>query len=96
MKLALASRWAFLHVVRRSRRVPKRLGPSDHLSDYAIGIGYFLQGRIFDFETFFPPIPAMAAGVSDRLWEIGDIVKLVEDAEMKPGKRGTYKNRNRK
>ena len=34
---------------------------------------------------------AMAAGVSDRLWEIGDIVKLVEDAEAKPGKRGPYK-----
>lgn len=37
--------------------------------------------------------PAMAAGVSDRLWEIGDIVKLVEDAETKPDKRGTYKKR---
>ncbi len=35
--------------------------------------------------------PAMAAGVSDRLCEIGDIVKLVEDAEAKPGKRGSYK-----
>lgn len=35
--------------------------------------------------------PAMAAGVSDRLWEIGDIVKLVEEAEPKPGKRGPYK-----
>ena len=35
--------------------------------------------------------PAMAAGASDRLWEIGDIVKLVEDAEVKPGKRGPYK-----
>ncbi len=35
--------------------------------------------------------PAMAAGVSDRLWEIGDIVELVEDAESKPGKRGAYK-----
>ncbi len=35
--------------------------------------------------------PAMAAGVSDRLWEIGDIVKLVEDAEAKPVKRGPYK-----
>ncbi|WP_070156351.1 IS1 family transposase [Sphingobium phenoxybenzoativorans] len=35
--------------------------------------------------------PAMAAGVSDRLWEIADIAKLVEDAEMKPGKRGPYK-----
>ena len=40
--------------------------------------------------------PAMAAGVSDRLWEIGDIVKLVEDAEAKPGKRGPYKNRDPK
>jgi len=35
----------------------------------------------------------MAAGVSDRLWEIGDIVKLVEDAEPKSGKRGPYKKR---
>jgi len=34
--------------------------------------------------------PAMAAGVSDRLWEIADIAKLVEDAEAKPGKRGPY------
>ncbi len=38
--------------------------------------------------------PAMAAGVSARLWEIGDIVKLVEDAETKPGKRGPYKKAN--
>jgi IS1 family transposase len=37
--------------------------------------------------------PAMAAGVSDRLWEIGDIVKLVEDAEPAPTKRGPYKKR---
>jgi len=35
--------------------------------------------------------PAMAAGVSDRLWEIGDIVKLVEGAEPAPKKRGIYK-----
>ncbi len=36
--------------------------------------------------------PAMAAGVSDKLWEMTDIVKLVEDAEaVKPTKRGPYK-----
>ena len=35
--------------------------------------------------------PAMAAGVTDRLWEIEDIAKLVEEAEAKPGKRGSYK-----
>ena len=35
--------------------------------------------------------PAMAAGVSDRLWDMHDIVALVEAAEPKPGKRGIYK-----
>ncbi len=35
--------------------------------------------------------PAMAAGVTDRLYEIADIVKLVEDAAPKPGPRGPYK-----
>jgi IS1 family transposase len=40
--------------------------------------------------------PAMAAGVADRLWEIADIAKLVEEAEAKPGKRGPYKRRNSK
>lgn len=33
----------------------------------------------------------MAAGVTDRLWEIADIAKLVEDAEAKPMKRGPNK-----
>ena len=37
--------------------------------------------------------PAMAAGVTDRLWEIGDIVALVEAADAKPGKRGAYRKR---
>ncbi len=37
--------------------------------------------------------PAMAAGVSDRLWDIADIVKMVEEAEAKPTKRGPYKKR---
>ncbi len=35
--------------------------------------------------------PAMAAGVSDRLWDIADIAMLVEKAEAKPAKRGPYK-----
>jgi len=35
--------------------------------------------------------PAMAAGVTDRLWEIADIAFLVEAAEAKPGKRGPYR-----
>ena len=38
--------------------------------------------------------PAMAAGVTDRLWEISDIVALVEATEAdKPRKRGPYKKK---
>ena len=35
--------------------------------------------------------PAMAAGISDRLWDMADIVKLIDDAAPKPGPRGPYK-----
>lgn len=37
--------------------------------------------------------PAMAAGVTDRLWEMADLVAIVEAAEAKPGKRGPYRKR---
>ena len=35
--------------------------------------------------------PAMAAGVTDRLWDIKDIIKLIDEAAPKPGPRGPYK-----
>ncbi len=35
--------------------------------------------------------PAMAAGVSDRLWSMDDVAALVDEAQPKPGKRGPYK-----
>ncbi len=56
-------------------------------------------GQLYDPETGFhynyfrDYDPAMAAGVSDRLWEIKGIVKLIEAAEAKPRKRGPYKKR---
>jgi IS1 family transposase len=39
--------------------------------------------------------PAMAAGIAERLWEVADIVALVEAEEAKVvGKRGSYKKRD--
>ena len=37
--------------------------------------------------------PAMAAGVSDRLWSMTDLAEMVEATLPKPGKRGYYKKR---
>jgi hypothetical protein len=37
--------------------------------------------------------PAMAAGISDRLWSMDDIVTLIDAAEGEPQKRGPYKAR---
>ncbi len=40
--------------------------------------------------------PAMAAGVSDRLWSIDDIVALINAAQPEPKKRSPYKARQPK
>jgi IS1 family transposase len=37
--------------------------------------------------------PAMAAAVTDRLWDVADLVAIVEASEPKPGRRGPYKKR---
>ncbi len=38
--------------------------------------------------------PAMAAGVTERLWDIEDIVRIIDGAAQKPAPRGSYKKRN--
>ena len=35
--------------------------------------------------------PAMAAGVTDKLWEMSDLVAIVEAADPAPKARGPYK-----
>jgi hypothetical protein len=38
--------------------------------------------------------PAMAAGLTDRLWDIEDLVAMVDVDEPAPKKRGPYKKRS--
>ena len=40
--------------------------------------------------------PAMAAGISDRLWSMDDIAALVDAAAPVPGRRGPYKKQGNK
>jgi hypothetical protein len=37
--------------------------------------------------------PALAAGVTNKLWEIEDVIALIDEVTPKPGKRGPYKKR---
>ncbi len=38
--------------------------------------------------------PAMAAGIAKSPWGMANIVKLIDAAAPKPGRRGSYKKRN--
>jgi len=62
----------------------------NHAHAVALHMMYYNFVRIH--KTLRVP-PAMAAGVSDRLWEIADIAQLVADAEEAPKARGPYKKR---
>lgn len=69
-------------------------GFSKKLENHAYSVALFAMYYNFvKVHSTLRMSPAMAAGVSKTLWEIGDIVKLVEAAETKPAKRGPYKKR---
>jgi hypothetical protein len=38
--------------------------------------------------------PAMAAGVSNKLWSVADLAEMVDATLLMPGKRGPYKKGN--
>jgi IS1 family transposase len=69
-------------------------GFSKKLENHAFSVALFAM--FYNFTRIHKTLrvtPAMEAGVTDRLWDVSDIVKLVEAAEAKPAKRGPYKKR---
>lgn len=61
---------------------------------YAVAL-HFMYYNFVRIHNTLRMTPAMAASVTDRLWEVGDIVALLDAAEAeKPRKRGSYKKRN--
>jgi len=57
---------------------------------------YFVWYNFVRIHSSLSVTPAMAAGVTDRLWEMSDIVALIDAREPAPKKRGPYKKRNSK
>lgn len=61
---------------------------------YAVAL-HFMYYNFVRIHKSLRMTPAMAAGVTDRLWEIGDIVALIEAKEAEqPTVRGPYKKRD--
>jgi IS1 family transposase len=54
---------------------------------------YFVWYNFVKLHKAHKLTPAMAAGITDKLWSIEDVVALVEASEPKPGKRGPYRKR---
>lgn len=59
---------------------------------YAVAL-HMLPSNFVRIHSKLPGTPAMAAGVSDRLWEVGGTVVILEAQEPNPRKRGPCKKR---
>lgn len=74
---------------RLANRVQLTSDGQNHAYSVALHIVYYNFVKI---HTKLRTSPAIAGGVSDRLWEVSDIVELWEAVEPKAGERGSYKS----
>jgi IS1 family transposase len=78
--------------MRRFTRLTNAFSKKVENHAYAVAL-HFMYYNFVRLHRTLRVTPAMAAGVTDRLWEIGDIVKLVEANDPAPKPRGPYKKR---
>lgn len=79
--------------MRRFTRLTNAFSKKVENHAYAVAL-HMMYYNFVRIHTKLRVTPAMAAGVADRLWEVADIVALVEAAESETGrKRGPYNKR---
>ncbi len=83
--------------MRRFTRLTNGFSKSVENHAYAVAL-HFMYYNFVKMHKTLRCTPAMAAGISSRLWEVSDIVALVEktEASVTPKTRGTYKPRQPK
>jgi IS1 family transposase len=64
----------------------------NHVNAIALHFAYYNFVRV---HRTLRVSPAMAAGVTDRLWDVLDLVAILEATDRKPAKRGPYRKRLR-
>jgi IS1 family transposase len=78
--------------MRRFTRLTNAFSKKVENHAYSVAL-HFMYYNFVRIHKTLKVTPAMAAGVSDKLWEISDIVALMDAAESAPAKRGPYKKR---
>ena len=63
----------------------------NHAHSVALHFLWYNFGRI---HKTLRVTPAMEAGVTDRVWDYLDVVKMMDDLTPKPGRRWPYKKRD--
>lgn len=84
----LTIRMSMRRFTRRTNAHSKRV----EMHCYALAL-YFVWYNFARIHMTLRVSPAMAAGISDRLWSMEDIVKLIDARAAAPRKRGTYRPR---
>ncbi len=85
----LTMRMSMRRFTRLTNAFSKRL--ANHCNALAL---YFVWYNFIRIHRTLRMSPAMAAGVTDRLMEMRDIVEMINAAAPKPGPRGPYKKNN--
>jgi hypothetical protein len=78
--------------MRRFTRLTNGFSKKIENHEYALAI-YFMHYNFVWIHSSLRVSPAMAAGVSDKLWSLDDVVALIEARDAPPKKRGPYKKR---
>lgn len=78
--------------MRRFTRLTNAFSKKVENHAYAVAL-HFMYYNFVKVHQTLRVTPAMAAGLTDRLWDIADLVALVDANEDAPKKRGPYKKR---
>jgi len=78
--------------LRRFTRLTNGFSKKIENHEYALAI-YFMHYNFVRIHSSLRVSPAMAAGISDKLWSMDDVVALIEAREVPPKKRGPYRKR---
>ena len=78
--------------MRRFTRLTNAFSKKVENHAYAVSL-HFMYYNFVKVHQTLRVTPAMAAGLTDRLWDIEDLVALVDAKEPAPKKRGPYKKR---